>query len=257
MPKISTEEILPEQVRESIVSADQRRSIEGEKILVVEDEPDVQTLLYTILSQEGYQVEIASDGPTAIDIIQVDSPNLVLLDWMMPGMRGLQICRNIRRWSNIPIIMVTSKTSQADLVAALDAGVDDYVTKPFQTEELLARIRALIRRGEFSEFELDDHQFIADGLRIDFGARGLWLFGEYVALTPTEYQILVYLVRHRGLVITYDRLIEQVWGPAEEHSRHRLFVLVSRLREKIESDPKQPHFIQTKWGVGYVFLPQK
>ncbi|MFN2235646.1 MAG: response regulator [Anaerolineales bacterium] len=257
MPKIFKEEISPEEFQASTASTDQSRTLEEEKILVVEDETDVQTLLYTILSQEGYQVQIASDGPTALDIIQVDSPNLVLLDWMMPGMRGLQVCRNIRRWSNIPIIMVTSKKSQADLVAALDAGVDDYVTKPFQTEELLARIRALIRRGEFSEFELDENQFIADGLRIDFGARGVWLFGEYVPLTPTEYQILVYLVHHRGLVLTYDQLIEEIWGFAENLNRHRLFVLISRLREKLESDPKHPHFIQTKWGIGYVFLPQQ
>jgi DNA-binding response OmpR family regulator/signal transduction histidine kinase len=257
MPKISMEEISPDEFQASIVSTDQRRSLQGEKILVVEDEADVQTLLYTILSQEGYQVEMAPDGPTALDIIQVDPPDLVLLDWMMPGMRGLQVCRNIRRWTNIPIIMVTSKNSQKDLVAALDAGVDDYVTKPFQTEELLARIRALIRRREFSEFELDDNQFIADGLRIDFGARGVWLFGEYIPLTPTEYQILVYLVRHRGLVITYDQLLEEIWGLAEKRSRHRLFVLISRLREKIESDPKHPHFIQTQWGIGYVFLPKK
>ena len=141
--------------KNNALAVDQDRSVEGEKILVVEDETDVQTLFHTILSQEGYQVEIASDGPTALDIIQVDPPNLVLLDWMLPGMRGLQVCRNIRRWSNIPIIMVTSKTSQADLIAALDAGADDYVTKPFQSEELLARIRTLIRRGDTLDFECD------------------------------------------------------------------------------------------------------
>jgi PAS domain S-box-containing protein len=257
MPEISTETTSSSDHQESIIKGEQSRLTEGETVLVVEDETDVQTLLHTILSQEGYQVEIAPDGPTALDIIQVDLPNLVLLDWMLPGMRGLQVCRNIRRWSNIPIIIVTSKTSQEDLISALDAGADDYVTKPFQTEELLARIRALIRRGDVLEFEIDEDRFNADGLRIDFGARSVWLFGEYVELTPTEYQILVYLVRHRGQVMTYDQLIDEIGWSAQKSSRHRLFVHISRLREKIESDPKDPHYIQTQWGVGYVLLPRK
>ena len=257
MPEISTETQSSRELQESLIPVDPSRSVAGETVLVVEDETDVQTLLHTILSQEGYQVEIAPDGPTALDIIQVDPPNLVLLDWMMPGMRGLQVCRNIRRWTNIPIIMVTSKTSQADLIAALDAGADDYVTKPFQTEELLARIRALIRRGGNLEFERDENQFNADGLQIDYGARSVWLFNKHLNLTPTEYQILVYLTRHRGQVITYNQLIDEIGGSGDKRNRHRLFVHISRLREKIEADPKKPHFIQTQWGSGYVFLPKK
>jgi PAS domain S-box-containing protein len=257
MPEIATETTYSCDDQEPVITVEQSRSTEGETVLVVEDETDVQTLLHTILSQEGYQVEIAPDGPTALDIIQVDPPNLVLLDWMMPGMRGLQVCRNIRRWTNIPIIMVTSKTSQADLIAALDAGADDYVTKPFQTEELLARIRSLIRRGDALEFEIDEDQFNADGLRIDYGARSVWLFEEHLELTPTEYQILVYLARHRGQVITYAQLLDEIGGAADKRSRHRLFVHISRLREKIEGDPKKPHFIRTQWGTGYVFLPKE
>jgi DNA-binding response OmpR family regulator len=257
LPEILAETPSSRELQELIIPVDQSRLVEGETVLVIEDEADVQTLLHTILSQEGYQVEIASDGPTALDIIQVNPPNLVLLDWMMPGMRGLQVCHNIRRWTNIPIIMVTAKTSQADLIAALDAGADDYVTKPFQTEELLARIRSNIRRGDALEFEREEDQFNADGLRIDYGARSVWLFGDHIELTPTEYQILVYLVHHRGQVITYAQLLDEIGGAAEKRSRHRLFVHISRLREKIEADPKKPHFIQTQWGVGYVFLPRK
>jgi PAS domain S-box-containing protein len=243
--------------KELIPLGDGSQIADGQKILVVEDEIDVQTLLHTVLTQEGYQVEIAPDGPTALDIIQMDTPNLILLDWMMPGMRGLQVCRNIRRWSNIPIIMVTSKTSQADLIAALDAGADDYLTKPFQTEELFARIRALIRRGDALYTEMNDDQFYADGLRINYAARSVWLYDELLDLTPTEYTIIVYLARHQGQVITYDQLIDEIGDPAEKRNRHRLFVHISRLREKIERDPKNPHFIQTQWGVGYVFLPLK
>jgi PAS domain S-box-containing protein len=257
LPEINSEELVSENQLASGITADLNRMDESETILVVEDETDVQTLLHTILGQAGYQVEIAPDGPTALDIIQVAPPDLILLDWMLPGMRGLQVCRSIRRWTNTPIIMVTSKTSQADLIAALDAGADDYVTKPFQTEELLARIRALIRRGEGEDFERDEDQFQADGLRIDFSARQVWLFGKSLALTPTEYQILVYLVRHRGQVVTYDQLLNELGGAAPKRSRHRLFVHISRLREKIETDPKKPHFIQTQWGTGYLFLPKE
>jgi PAS domain S-box-containing protein len=257
LPEIPIETSPAREIHESLALGDGSKIADSQKILVVEDEIDVQTLLHTILTQEGYQVDIASDGPTALDIIQVDAPNLVLLDWMMPGMRGLQVCRNIRRWSNIPIIMVTSKTSQADLIAALDAGADDYVTKPFQTEELFARIRALIRRRDVLDIEVDDEQFYADGLRIDYAARSVWCYDELLDLTPTEYNLIVYLACHRGQVITYDQLIDEIGDPAEKRNRHRLFVHISRLREKIERDPKNPHFIQTRWGVGYVFLPRK
>lgn len=257
LPEMPIERKLEGETREFTATVDMVRAVEDEKILVVEDDADVQALLHTILSQEGYQVEIAPDGPSALDIVQIDPPNIILLDWMIPGMRGLQVCRSIRRWTNIPIIMVTSKTSQADLIAALDAGADDYVTKPFQTEELLARIRALIRRGDVVEIEMEEDQFNADGLSIDFDARSVWLYGEFLKLTPTEYEILVYLARHRGLVVTYDQLIDAIGDPEEKRSRHRLFVHISRLREKIEHDPKNPHFIQTHWGVGYIFLPRK
>lgn len=241
--------------QESAILSREEQVATGITILVVEDDADVQALLHTILSQDGYQVEITADGPTALDIIQSDPPDLVLLDWMIPGMRGIQVCRAIRRWSNIPIIMVTSKTSQEDLITALDAGADDYVTKPFQSDELLARIRALIRRGDVWDFEKSEDQFRAEGLGIDHTARRVTLYGKPLELTPTEYTILVYLAQHRGQVITHDQLIDEIGDPAEKRSRHRLFVHISRLRDKIEDDPKNPHFIQTKWGIGYVFLP--
>lgn len=257
LPELPTETPSTDVLPEPFSTVDQGDQAEGETILVVEDEADVQALLHTILSQEGYLVEIAPDGPTALDIIQVAPPSLVLLDWVMPGMLGLHVCRSIRRWSNIPIIMVTSKTSQADLIAALDAGADDYVTKPFQSEELLARIRTLIRRGDAMELDVAEDQFTADSLRIDYGARSVWLYDERLELTPTEYKLMVYLARHRGQVVTYDQLIDEIGDPAEKRSRHRLFVHVSRLREKIEVDPKNPHFIQTHWGIGYVFLPRE
>jgi PAS domain S-box-containing protein len=232
-----------------------RKKDTGQRILVVEDEADMQTLLYTILSQEGYQVEMAPDGPSAINIMQTSPADLVLLDWMMPGMDGMAVCRNIRRWSSVPIIIVTSRTAEEDLIAALDAGADDYVTKPFLGDELLARMRALMRRGERWTLEKEPDQFRVDGLLIDFESFEVWVDDQPLELTPTEFELLAYMVRHKRQVLTYDQLIEHLWGYEGEGSRHSLFVHISRLRSKIEEDPKNPRFIQTRWGIGYSFVP--
>lgn len=225
------------------------------RVLVVEDEVDFQALLRTTLTQAGYQVEVAQDGPSAVDMVQMSPPDLLVLDWVLPGMSGLQAARNIRRWSNAPILMITSKTAQEDLVAAFDAGADDYLTKPFQTAELLARLHALARRRELAA---DDKQasLNVDGLTIDYQARRVWLAGRTVELTPTEYELLAHLAQHRGQVLTYQQLLEHLYGSRVERSRHDLFVHVSRLRKKIETDPDDPDFIQTRWGVGYVFSPR-
>lgn len=228
----------------------------GERVLIVEDEADIQALLRTILLEDGYEVEVASDGRTAIEILQAAPVDLVLLDWLLPGMDGVTVCRNIRRWSNVPLIVVTSKTSQQDLIAALDAGADDYVTKPFRGEELLARMRALLRRGDrWEKREEQQEQYRVDGLLISYESRTVWLNGEQLDLTPTEYDLLVYLVRNRRQVLTYEQLIEALWGREGEGTRHSLFVHISRLRNKIEHNPKEPRFIQTRWGVGYSFVP--
>jgi PAS domain S-box-containing protein len=252
MPEKIVEE-LEEQPPSAIIS---REKVEQARVLVVEDEADIQALLHTILTKEGYQVEIAPDGLTALDLFQTSPPQIVLLDWILPGMSGLSICRNIRRWSNVPIIIVTSKTAQEDLITALDAGADDYVTKPFLGDELLARIRALLRRRDTQLFDTEPQQFSEKGFLIDFNARQAWLNGVPLELTPIEYELLAYLVNHRGQVMTYDQLIAHVWGSQRKGNRHNLFVHISRLREKIESDPKEPHFLHTRWGTGYVFMPE-
>lgn len=225
------------------------------RVLVVEDEVDFQALLRTTLTEAGYQVEVAQDGPSAVDVVQMSSPDLVVLDWVLPGMSGLQAARNIRRWSQAPILMITSKTAQEDLVAAFEAGVDDYLTKPFQTAELLARLHALARRRQVAA-EDDQHSLNVNGLTIDYEARRVWLAGRTVELTPTEYELLAHLAQHRGQVLTYQQLLEHLYGSRLERSRHDLFVHVSRLRKKIETDPDDPEFIQTRWGVGYVFSPR-
>ncbi len=226
----------------------------GMNVLVVEDEPDFQVLLRTILDEAGFQVEVAPDGKTALDIVQVSPPDLILLDWMLPGMDGLNVCRNIRRWTRAPIIMVTSKTSQEDLIRALDAGADDYVTKPFRTPELLARIHSVARRREnWAEEEPD--RFSEGGLTVDYETKEAWVRGAKLELTPTELDLLIYMTRNRGQVLTYDLLLEHLYGTEKDASPHNLFVHVSRLRKKIEADPDDPQFIVTRWGLGYVFMP--
>jgi len=224
----------------------------GLKLLVVEDEPDFEALLRSVLSEAGYAVELAPDGERALDVIQTSQPDLVLLDWMLPGMDGLSVCRNLRRWSNVPVLMVTSRSAQEDLIAALDAGADDYIVKPFQTPELLARVRAVLRRREtWTGREAD--QFSSGGLMIHFDAREVWSHGERIELTPTEYELLAYLARNQGRVLTYGQLLDHLYQGEGQRSRHDLFVHISRLRKKIEPDPDEPRYILTRWGVGYMF----
>jgi two-component system alkaline phosphatase synthesis response regulator PhoP len=241
--------------REEQASITRPKALEGANILVVEDEPDFQALLRTILVESGYDVELAPDGPTAIEIVQTNPPDLVLLDWVLPGMEGLDVCKNIRRWSRVPILLVTSKTAQADLIAALDAGADDYITKPFKTPELRARIRALLRRGKSWKAPEPD-RISVDGLLINFDSREVFLRGGRLDLTPTEFNLLAYLAKHRRQVLTYEQLLEHLYDAQPERNRHDLFVHISRLRKKIEPDPENPHFIKTKWGVGYIFAPK-
>jgi DNA-binding response OmpR family regulator/signal transduction histidine kinase len=228
---------------------------DGQRLLVVEDESDFQTLFQTILEGAGFEVLLASHAQAALDQIHLDTPDLIIMDWMLPGMDGVNACRNIRRWTGTPILLVTARTGLEDLIAGLDAGADDYLTKPFQSSELLARVRALLRRKE-GMLEDQADQFQAEGILIDFDAQQIWVRGKPVRLTPTEFDLLSYLARHRGQVLTYYQLGEHIWAQDQDWTRHDLFVHISRLRQKIERQPKSPSFIVTRWGVGYVFLPR-
>jgi PAS domain S-box-containing protein len=255
MPELPSKPAEEGRAEQPIQQMEGESQAEGEQLLVVEDEADLQALLRAVLTEEGYQVQFAPDGKTALDILETATPDLVLLDWVLPGMDGLTVCRNIRRWSNVPIIIVTSKTAQEDLIAALDAGADDYVTKPFTSSELLARVRALLRRKDIWSYPKEKDQFKEDGLFIDYNSRTVSLDGSHLSLTPTEYKLLSYMSRHKNQVLTYDQLIEHLWDSSAEGSRHSLFVHISRLREKIEQDIKNPQILQTRWGVGYIFMP--
>jgi PAS domain S-box-containing protein len=220
--------------------------------LIVEDEPDFQSLIQTILHEAGYQTEVTDNGTEAIDLLQMTPYDVVLLDWKLPGIQGIEVCRNVRRWSNIPILMVTSHTSMQELITALDSGADDYITKPFKSDELLARMRAVLRRKE-SFVEADKDQISSGGILINFDSQEVWSHGELVELTPTEFNLLAYLTRNEGQVLTYDQLLDHLYGPDEARKRHDLFVHISRLRKKLEPEPDEPRYILTRWGVGYMF----
>jgi PAS domain S-box-containing protein len=254
LPVMPTQEAAPEPHRAQAQATKAEPEGEGERVLIVEDEPDFQALLRTIVAKQGFQVEVAAEGATALDVVQTLPPDVILLDWMLPGMDGISICRNIRRWTDAPILMVTSKTGQQDLIEALDAGADDYITKPFKTPELLARMRALLRRGGTKSQE-QPNRFTEKGLLINYDSQEVWMRGKRLDLTPTEYDLLAFLARHKGQVLTYEQLLDHLYGDEGERSRHDLFVHISRLRKKIEPDPEEAEFIVTRWGVGYAFLP--
>ncbi len=224
-------------------------------ILIAEPDPETLHLLTSVLREEGNKVQVASDGPSVVDIVQISTPDLVILEWDLPGMNGLGVSKYIRRWSSTPLFMLTSRTSPENLMEAFEAGVDDYLTKPFLVDEVLARVKALLRRSGEGFAETQREVFKKRGLRINFDTHRVWLRGEPLDLTPLEYKILTYMAQHRRQVLPYQQLIEHVWDAPDKGSRRGLFVHISRLRQKVERDPDNPEFIVNRWGVGYAFLP--
>ena len=223
-------------------------------IVAADDDPQLLRLMTRNLQLEGYEVLGASDGQQALELIESTPPDLVLLDIMMPKLDGFTVCYRVREFSAVPIIIVTARGQDQDKVRGLDLGADDYLTKPFSVDELLARVRAVLRRSQFSARE---H---AQGLRastatgelsIDYAQHLVTLAGRELALTPTEYRILAYLAQNVGHVVTQDLLLEQVWGNEYLGESHMLQVNINRLRRKLEVDPTQPHYILTKVGIGY------
>jgi DNA-binding response OmpR family regulator len=223
-------------------------------ILAADDDPQLLRLMTRNLQLEGYDVLGASDGQQALELIESNPPDLVLLDVMMPKMDGFTVCYRVREFSSVPIIIVTARGQDQDKVRGLDLGADDYLTKPFSVDELLARVRAVLRRSQFTAREN------AQGLRastatgdltIDYSQHLVTLAGREIALTPTEYRILAYLAQNVGHVVTQDLLLEHVWGSEYPGESHMLQVNINRLRRKLEVDPTQPHYILTKVGIGY------
>jgi len=220
------------------------------KILIVDDAQQVRRVLRTALSSEGYTTYEAASGEEALDSIRAAVPDAILLDVNMPGMGGLETCREIRRTMDVPILMLTVRNSERDKVLALDAGADDYVVKPFGMQELLARIRAALRRrtarGKVTSFAAKD-------LNIDFEARVVAVRGRDVHLTPKEFELLRHLVLNAGKPLTHRRLLQAVWGPDYGDEPEYLRVMINQLRKKLESDPTRPKLILTEPWVGYRF----
>ena len=225
---------------------------EAAKILVVDDEPQVRRALRAILAGHGWSVIEVRDGEEALEEMKVDRPDLVLLDINMPGIDGFETCRRIRGASDVPIIMVTVRGNEKDKVLALDAGADDYLVKPFGTQELLARVRAAVRRVASVE---EIPPFISPNLKIDFDRRRVISRGEPVHLTPTEFELLKHLVLNRGKPVSHLKLLHLLWGPEHSNDREPLRVFIGQLRKKIEPDPDEPRYILTEPLIGYRFEP--
>lgn len=225
------------------------------RILVAEDEPRYVWAIRTNLEARNYEVLTASDGQQAVQLAADAQPDLVLLDIKMPVMNGYEVCRRIREFSTMPIIMITAMAEEADKVLGLDSGADDYVTKPFSVPELLARVRAALRRVEFTEGLPSDSNTEVGELRVDFVQQRVFVRGQEVALTPTEYRLLCELVKQPGRVLVPDYLTERVWGPEYEEGDRLIRQAIHRVRRKIEADPRHPEYIHTRPGLGYVFLP--
>ncbi|HHH42073.1 MAG TPA: response regulator transcription factor [Chloroflexi bacterium] len=224
------------------------------KLLLIDDSEEIQALVGLFLEKEGYQVIRARNGREGLRKLAHERPDLILLDIMMPEVDGWETCRQVREISNVPIIMLTAKGQERDIVRGLEMGADDYVTKPFDLAELRARIRALLRRATEMSPEDSQPKLFDDGyLRVDLERRLVTVEGKGVDLTPTEYRLLAALVQQAGRVIPHRQLLKQVWGPEYGDEVHYLKLYVRYLRQKLEKDPSHPYYILTEWGVGYRF----
>jgi two-component system KDP operon response regulator KdpE len=220
------------------------------RILVVDDEPQIRRVMRTALVSEGYEVSDARTGDDALNLIRCEKYDLVLLDINMPGISGLQTCREIRQGSSLPIIMVTVRNAEREKVQALDAGADGYLTKPFGVSELLARIRAVLRRTIFPAW-MENKQVELGDIKIDFEARRIIAENKQTRLTTKEFDLLFYLAAHANKTITHKELLQEIWGPDYGGEQEYLRVFVNRLRKKIEACPGSPKYLLTEPWVGY------
>ena len=222
-------------------------------VLVVDDEPIVREVVVSYLQREGYRTLEAADGDRARELVESESPSLVVLDVMLPGADGLELCRWIRARSELPVIMLTARGEEADRIVGLELGADDYVTKPFSPRELAARVRSVLRRSTPEVPKAERLTF--DDLSIDARTREVKKNGADLRLTAKEFDLLWFLARHPRQVFSRDHLMDRVWGYESALDTGTVTVHVRRLREKIEDHPSQPRFLQTVWGVGYRFTP--
>jgi DNA-binding response OmpR family regulator len=231
----------------------EHHDMSGETILIVDDEPTIVEVVELYLRREGFEVQTAVDGLAALKAVQQQRPDLIVLDLMLPGMSGLELTRQIRASGALPIIMLTARGEETDRVVGLELGADDYVTKPFSPRELVARVKAVLRRAQPAPDPADAQVIALGGLRLDMAARSATLDGQPIGLTVREFDLLHFLMRHPGQVFTREQLLDNVWGYTFASDMSTVTVHIRRLREKIERDPANPTFLQTIWGVGYRF----
>ena len=221
---------------------------QGRQILVVDDEPQIVRGLRVVLRREGYEVEAAESKSEALDAVAIRPPDAMVLDLVLPDGSGVEVCREVRRWSQLPILVLSALGDEREKVKALDAGADDYVTKPFGTDELLARLRAVMRRAGNGRGQT---VVTVGDLVVDLAGYRVSLDGESVHLTPLEFDILRVLAQNAGRLVTHRQLLREVWGPAYETETHYLRVHVTHIRSKIEPDTSDPRYLLTEPGVGY------
>ena len=220
----------------------------GARVLVVDDEPQILRGLRVVLRNAGYQVDVAATKAEALDALAARPPDAMVLDLVLPDGSGVEVCREVRRWSGLPIIVLSAVGDEREKVKALDAGADDYVTKPFGSEELTARLRAILRRAADADTEA---AVTVGDLTIDLAARRVLVRGEEVHLTPIEFDLLRVLAVHRGKLVTHRQLLHEVWGPQYTDETHYLRVHVAHIRAKVEADASRPQLLVTDPGVGY------
>jgi two-component system, OmpR family, KDP operon response regulator KdpE len=225
----------------------------GRRILVVDDEPQITRVLRTTLSSHGYEIRVANDAEAALDVFSDWPPELIITDLSMPNMSGIDLTKKVRAKSAVPIIVLSVRGEERSKINALDAGADDYVTKPFNMNELLARVRANLRR--FSPQEAEEQEIVAGDFKIDLTGHRVLVRGEEVRLTPKEFDLLVYFARHPGKVITHAVLLRSIWGPQSVHQNEYLRVFIGQLRKKLEAGTEK-HYILTEPWVGYRFTPE-
>ncbi|MGM9974372.1 MAG: response regulator [Clostridiaceae bacterium] len=220
-------------------------------IMLIEDDAAIRRFLSTVLTANDYKVLTSSSGEEALSLIPSYCPDLILLDLGLPDMDGSEIIKNIRSWSTLPIIVVSARGHEKEKVAALDLGADDYITKPFGTSELLARIRTALRHRFHGDSLYSSHIYINGSLKINFDKRTVTVDGEEIHLTQNEYKILVLIARNEGKVLTYDYILREIWGPYTDKDNQILRVNMANIRRKLEKNPAEPKYILTEVGVGY------
>ncbi|MCG0278474.1 MAG: response regulator transcription factor [Thermanaeromonas sp.] len=224
-------------------------------ILVVEDEEKIKEMVASYLAGEGFQVKTATTGPEALQILEGHNFDLVVLDWMLPGLSGLEVCKQVRQKSDIPIIMLTAKSEEVDKLLGLELGADDYITKPFSLRELVARIKVVLRRSKAKDAYRHEELTLGD-LYINFTTREVRVEGREIELTPTEFALLSVMARHPGRVFTRMQLLDLALGEAFLGYERSVDTHISNLRKKIEKNPANPQYILTVYGVGYKFRPR-